>query len=123
MVKLADTRDLKSLAYGVPVRPRLEAPYQRALKFDFKITTLGLNIETMKILPKLDRTSTLDMQECIKNSGGNRYSLIVMAAARAREIRKENASSDKFEHLHPAVTALREFQDGKLDSTYMKKIK
>ena len=27
MVKLVDTRDLKSLAYGVPVRVRFRVPY------------------------------------------------------------------------------------------------
>jgi DNA-directed RNA polymerase subunit K/omega len=46
-----------------------------------------------------------------------------MASARAREISRLNKHSDKHEHLHTTITALQEFQDGKLGPDYMKRMK
>ena len=69
------------------------------------------------------RSPELDTDLCVEQSGGNRFNLVIMASARAREIRRQNRDSEKFEHLHSAVTALLEFQEGKLDAGYMKKIK
>jgi len=69
------------------------------------------------------RCTELDNDKCVEMSGGNRFNLVIMAAARAREIRRKNADSDKFEHLHSPVTALKEFQDGKLGPEYIKRIR
>jgi DNA-directed RNA polymerase omega subunit len=70
-----------------------------------------------------DRSPQLDIEKCVKNAGGNRFDLVLMASARAREIRRQHASSDKFEHLHTPVTALKEFEEGLLDYTYIRKVK
>jgi len=69
------------------------------------------------------RGTKLNNDFCVAQAGGNRFNLVIMAAARSREIRKQNQGSQKFEHLHSNVSALLEFQEGKLDASYMKKIK
>ena len=71
----------------------------------------------------VSRGPSLDTDKCVEQSGGNRFNLVIMAAARSREIRRQNRESDKFEHIHSNVTALLEFQDGKYDSEYLKRIK
>ena len=64
------------------------------------------------------RTDRLDVEKCVVNAGG-RFDLVLIAANRAREIARQNRSSDKFEHAHPAVTALLEIQDGKVSKDYL----
>lgn len=59
------------------------------------------------------RGPDLDIDKAVELSGGNRFHLIIEASARARQIRRQNQSSDRFEHTHPIMTALIEFQDGK----------
>ena len=71
----------------------------------------------------VSRGPSLDTDKCVEQSGGNRFNLVIMAAARSREIRRQNKESDKFEHIHSNVTALLEFQEGKYDSEYLKRIK
>jgi DNA-directed RNA polymerase subunit K/omega len=69
------------------------------------------------------RGTTIDTDLCVEKSGGNRFNLVIMAAARSREIRRQHKESNKFEHVHTNVTALLEFQSGELDINYIKKIK
>jgi DNA-directed RNA polymerase omega subunit len=71
----------------------------------------------------LSRGPGINTDLCVENSGGNRFNLVIMAAARAREIRRQHAGSNKVEHRHPNVTALLEFQEGKLDHEYIKRIR
>jgi DNA-directed RNA polymerase subunit K/omega len=71
----------------------------------------------------VSRGTLIDTDKCVKLSGGNRFNLVIMASARAREIRRQHASSQKFSDVHTNVTALLEFQEGKIDGTYMKKVK
>ena len=59
------------------------------------------------------RGPNLDLDKVVEESGGNRFQLIIEAAARARQIRNTNKSSDRFEHTHPCMTALLEIQEGK----------
>ena len=60
----------------------------------------------------LSRGTTIDTEKCVANSDGNRFNLVLIASARAREIRRQHASSDKREHVHSIVTALQEIQEG-----------
>ena len=69
------------------------------------------------------RGEQLDKEKCVRESGGNQFELIIMAAQRAREIRSQNQHSNKMEHNHGVVTALLEIQNGKVDTEYYKKIK
>jgi len=59
----------------------------------------------------------------VQQMRGNRFDLIIMASARAREIKRLNANSNRFEHVHTALTALKEFESGKLGPEYIKRIK
>jgi len=61
------------------------------------------------------RTLQIDMEKCINNSGCNKFEMILLAAARAKQIRKKNPDSLKHEHVHATVTALLEIQENKLD--------
>lgn len=69
------------------------------------------------------RVSEIDMDKCVDMSGGNRFDLIIMASARAREIKRNNSHSNRHEHLHTPLTALLEFQEGKIGPEYIKRIK
>jgi len=71
----------------------------------------------------ISRGTQIDTEKCVELSGGNRFNLVIMAAARARELRRQHASSNRFEDVHTNVTALLEFQNGKVDGTYMKKVR
>jgi DNA-directed RNA polymerase subunit K/omega len=69
------------------------------------------------------RVGQLDNDKIVEMSGGNRFNLVIMAAARSREIRRQNKDSQKFEHLHSNVSALLDFQSGECGADYIKKIK
>lgn len=60
------------------------------------------------------RTPTIDIEKCITNSGCNKFEMILIAAARAKEIRRKNPGSLEHEHTHAAVSALLEIQENKL---------
>jgi len=72
---------------------------------------------------QVSRVGELDNDVIVQMSGGNRFNLVIMAAARSREIRRHNKESMKFEHLHSNISALLEFQNGELDAEYMKEVK
>lgn len=69
------------------------------------------------------RGSSLDVEQCTANAGGNRFDLVLIAAARAREIKRQHAFSDRFEHKHSAVTALLDVQEGRCGPEYLKRIR
>jgi DNA-directed RNA polymerase subunit K/omega len=71
----------------------------------------------------VSRGTEIDTEKCVELSGGNRFNLVIMASARAREIRRQHASSQKFEHVHTTVSALLDFQSGEYGPEYMKKVK
>ena len=69
----------------------------------------------------LSRGPDINTETCVENVGGNKYNLVLIAAARAREIKRQNRDSDKREHVFPTLTALEEIQEGKVgQSTYEK---
>jgi DNA-directed RNA polymerase omega subunit len=70
----------------------------------------------------LSRGPSIDTEKCVEQAGG-RFDLVLIASARAREIRRQNKHSDKFEHTHALVTALQDIQAGKVDAkTYLAKV-
>ena len=71
----------------------------------------------------LSRGPSLNVDRCVENAGGNRFDLVLIATARAREIRRQHSASDKREHVHSTVTALLEIQEGKIGREYLKKVK
>ena len=53
---------------------------------------------------------------------GNRYDLILVAAARVRELRKGHRPKIQTKN-GPVVTALTEIEDGHVDRDYLKRVK
>jgi DNA-directed RNA polymerase subunit K/omega len=68
------------------------------------------------------RGPSLDMDTCVVNSGGNRFNMVLIGAMRAKEIKRQNSHSDRFDHTHPVVTALLEIQEGKIGMEQLDKI-
>ena len=71
---------------------------------------------------KLSRGPNINVETCVQAAGG-RYNLVLIAAARAREIRRHNAGSDQPEHLYSVVTALQEIQNGEVGADYIHRVK
>jgi DNA-directed RNA polymerase subunit K/omega len=70
------------------------------------------------------RGPELDNQKLVSNCNDLRYDLILIAAIRAREIRRQHKESDKYEHKFPIVSALLEVQEGKIDpKKYLLRVK
>jgi DNA-directed RNA polymerase subunit K/omega len=77
----------------------------------------------MKKPLSLSRGPQLDTEKCVENAGGNRFNLVIMAAARARELARRHRLSESPEHFNAPISALLEFQEGKLDKEFLKRIK
>jgi len=71
----------------------------------------------------LSRGPSIDTEKCVANVGGSRFNLVLIAAARSREIKRQHSSSDKREHVHSIITALTEIQDGKIGVDYLNKVR
>ena len=70
----------------------------------------------------LSRGPEIDTDMCVANIG-NRYNLVIVAAHRAKEIKRQHKESMKREHVHSNLTALLEIQEGKIGAEYLKRIK
>jgi len=68
------------------------------------------------------RGTKIDIEKCVE-SVDNRFDLVLIASARAREIRKQQAHSEKREHVFPIVTALEDVQSGKATREYLKRVR
>ena len=71
----------------------------------------------------LSRGTEIDTDVCVKNAGGNRFNLVLIAAARSREIARRHKDSENKTHIYPAVSALLEVQEGKIGAEYLRKVK
>lgn len=68
------------------------------------------------------RGPDIDIEACLEQSGIDRFALVLIAAARAKEIKRKNTHSDRREHIFPSVTALLEIQEGKIGREYIHKV-
>jgi DNA-directed RNA polymerase omega subunit len=75
-------------------------------------------------MKKLDasRGTQIDTELCVSNIGANRFDLVLIAAARAKEIKRRNTSSERRDHIFPTVTALLEIQNGEIGRDYLRKV-
>jgi DNA-directed RNA polymerase omega subunit len=69
------------------------------------------------------RGTLINTEQCVENVGTNRFDLVLIATARAREIRRQHRESEKREHIFPIVTALQEIQEGKVGKEYLAKVR
>jgi len=73
--------------------------------------------------PKLLTRTVIDTDQCVTNIG-NRFSLVLVAAIRARELRRGSRSlTDNVNKTTPVVQALKEIQEGKVGLEYLRKIR
>jgi DNA-directed RNA polymerase subunit omega len=73
-------------------------------------------------LKTLSRGTDIDTNLCVSNIG-NRYDLVIVAAARARELARRHRVNERPEQLNAPVTALLEIQNGKVGREYMKRVR
>jgi DNA-directed RNA polymerase subunit K/omega len=60
---------------------------------------------------KPSRGTDLDRQKCVAEAGGNQFDLVLLAAARARQLMTERSDAD---NCNSPMTALLEIQSGEL---------
>ena len=63
------------------------------------------------------RGPSLDIEKCVENIG-NRYDLVIVAAARSRALKRANRLSNRREHVFTILTALEDIQSGKIGKNY-----
>lgn len=69
------------------------------------------------------RSPEVDTERCVEQVGGSRFDLVLIAAQRAREIRRKQSRDTPEVHSLPCVSALLEIQEGKVDSKrYLMKV-
>ena len=71
---------------------------------------------------RLSRGPQINVENCVESAGG-RYNLVLIAAARAREIRRQNPDSQDREHLYSVITALEDVQSGQVSADYIYRVK
>lgn len=74
----------------------------------------------------LSRGPSIDTEQCVANAGANRFDLVLIAAVRARELKRQHRDNPfaSFEQVHTNITALQEIQEGKVDvKEYLRKVR
>ena len=71
----------------------------------------------------LSRGPSIDTEQCVAQVGGNRFNLVIMAAARAREIARQHKHDEKTTQVNAPVSALLEIQEGKIGREYIRKVR
>lgn len=74
---------------------------------------------------KLSRALNLDIEKCVTQAGVGRFEIILIAAARARELSRQHRNSGNMtiDHVHTGMSSLLEVQEGKIGVEYLRKIK
>ena len=72
----------------------------------------------------LSRGTQIDTHKCVEMVG-NKFDLVLIAAARSREIKRQHRENPfaRFDQVHTNVTALLEIQEGKIGREYLKKVR
>lgn len=60
----------------------------------------------------ISRGSEIDIEKCIKISGGNRYDMILTATHQARTLYKRTADRAELQHSDALISALLAIQNG-----------
>jgi DNA-directed RNA polymerase omega subunit len=74
----------------------------------------------------LSRGPEVDVNNCVELTGGNRFNLVLIASARARELKRQNRENPNatFGQIHTNVTALKEIEAGEIDAhKYLMKVR
>lgn len=71
----------------------------------------------------LSRATQVNIETCVKNVGGNRFDLVLIAAVRSREISKRSRDTAPEVHSNSCIDTLLEIQEGKTGVEYLRKVK
>jgi DNA-directed RNA polymerase omega subunit len=74
------------------------------------------------MLKKLSRGTDIDTEQCVENVGGNRFNLVIIAAARSRELSRKHRHAELTTQINAPVTALLDIQEGRIGKEYLKKV-
>jgi hypothetical protein len=74
------------------------------------------------MIKTLSRGTTIDTEKCIENVGGNRFDLVIAAAARSREISRRHRLAELTTQINAPVAALLDIQEGRVGKEYLKKV-
>jgi DNA-directed RNA polymerase subunit K/omega len=69
------------------------------------------------------RGTDIDLEKCVSMTGNNRYNLVLMAAARARELVSIQRQRDWATHVNAPVQALLDVQQGLVGPEYLRKVR
>ena len=72
---------------------------------------------------KLSRGPDIDTEKCVELVGGNRFNLVLIAAARAKEIGRKNREDERLDYPNSMVSALLDVQSGVVGAEYLRKVK
>jgi hypothetical protein len=72
--------------------------------------------------PRIEsRTSIIDTEKCVQQAGGGRYDMILIAAQRLRELKRQHREDNKY---ITCIDALKEIQEGQVNLIdYLAKVK
>lgn len=68
------------------------------------------------------RGSDIETETCVKMVGGSKYDLVLIAAARARELSAVHRANYESASLHAPVSALLDIQNGLAGREYLLKV-
>lgn len=68
------------------------------------------------------RGSDIETETCVKMVGGSKYDLVLIAAARAREMSAVHRANYEPGSLHAPVSALLDIQNGLVGREYLLKV-
>ena len=72
---------------------------------------------------KLSRGPDIDTEKCVELVGGNRFNLVLIAAARAKEIGRKHREDERQDYPNSMVSALLDVQSGIVGAEYLRKVK
>ena len=61
-------------------------------------------------------------EKCVENIGGNRFDLVLIASARARELSRRHKAAELQTQMNAPVSALLDVQSGDVGREYLKKV-
>jgi DNA-directed RNA polymerase subunit omega len=75
----------------------------------------------VQVIKTMFSPQNIDTDKCVENVG-NRFDLVLIAAARVRELRRGHAKQVSGVNS-PTITALQEIEAGKIGREYLKKVR
>jgi len=71
----------------------------------------------------LSRGTQINLEKCVEAIDNSRYNLVLVAAARARELVHAQKQNDWATHVNAPVSALLDVQQGLVGLEYLRKVR